>query len=278
MTMSFTKTDTTGATGAAAEDRHSDSVRTLIDAWKLMVGRFPGNSISQADGLAAIYANREIAFFNFTVFDSPLADLEAVRQGFRRARTRAAQCPHPSMLAFAQDWMAPGWQAVAAEEGVVPAMNMVAMVADDILPPRRPPPALTYRVIADPASARDIMMVNAHAYGYPEDLFETVSGMDLWQENGWGVVGYADGRAVCSTATFLLDDMIYVAMVATEPDCHGKGYADAVMRHAIHLAQEKGGAKPIWLHATDMGRPVYAAMGFSPCATTPVYSFETLPA
>ncbi len=268
-------TDASVTAGTAAGDRQSDSVRTLIDAWKLMVGRFPGNSISQADGLAAIFANREIAFFNFMVFDSPLADPEAVRQGFRRARNRAAQCPHPSMLSFAQDWMAPGWQAIAAEEGLVPAMNMIAMVADDILAPRRPPPALDYRVIADTASARDIMLVNAHAYGYPDDLFVSVSGLDLWQNASWGVVGYADGRAVCSTATFLMDDMIYVAMVATEPDCHGKGYADAVMRHAIRLAQDQGGKKPIWLHATDMGRPVYAAMGFSPCATTPTYSFES---
>jgi len=43
---------------------------------------------------------------------------------------------------------------------------------------------------------------------------------------------------------------------------HGKGYAEAVMRHAAEQAQAAMGFERIVLHASDMGRPVYAAMGF----------------
>jgi len=57
---------------------------------------------------------------------------------------------------------------------------------------------------------------------------------------------------------------IYVAFVATLPEAHGKGYAEAVMRHAIEQGRRAMGFTRMTLHASDMGRPVYLAMGFDP--------------
>jgi ribosomal protein S18 acetylase RimI-like enzyme len=67
--------------------------------------------------------------------------------------------------------------------------------------------------------------------------------------------------------------MIYIAMVATLPDLHGRGYAEAAMRRAIAEAQAAGGSRRIWLHATATGRPVYNAMGFADGAELAIYTF-----
>ena len=74
------------------------------------------------------------------------------------------------------------------------------------------------------------------------------------------------GEPVTSAAALPVDGTVYIALVATMPDAHGKGYAEAVMRQAIRPGQQAMGVTRTTLHATDMGRPVYQAMGYAPSA------------
>ena len=43
---------------------------------------------------------------------------------------------------------------------------------------------------------------------------------------------------------------MYIALVATEPGEHGKGYAEAVMRHAIKQGQAGIGKRRLVPHAS----------------------------
>jgi hypothetical protein len=45
------------------------------------------------------------------------------------------------------------------------------------------------------------------------------------------------------------------------------------MRKAIEYAQGAGGERRLWLHASDMGRPLYASMGFESGAALPLFAF-----
>jgi GNAT superfamily N-acetyltransferase len=99
--------------------------------------------------------------------------------------------------------------------------------------------------------------------------------MNIWVPSNIGIIGAADGRDVATTAAALVGDIIYIALVATEPDCHRRGYAEAVMRTAIDRAVAAFGPRRLWLHASDMGRPVYAAMGFETGGALPTYEFGT---
>jgi len=60
---------------------------------------------------------------------------------------------------------------------------------------------------------------------------------------------------------------MYIALVATLPGHRARGYAEASMRHTIQQASVIMGNVPLTLHASDCGRPLYAVMGFMPCAT-----------
>ena len=86
--------------------------------------------------------------------------------------------------------------------------------------------------------------------------------LHLWHADSFGYVGYADGKAVTAAAAFPVRGTMYIALVATVPESHGKGYAEAVMRHTIEQARGAMGPSRMTLHASDMGRPVYQAMGF----------------
>ena len=215
-----------------------ENVGVLIDAWKLMVGRFPTAQIQQADGVATMFAHLPLPFLNISTPDRPLTNKEALRSALKLAGERAAACRHVSLTGLCERWVPEDWEKIAADEGFTLALNMTGMAATDLLPPRREPPTLEFRRVADDDTARDIAMVNAQAYGMPEDLFECICNLHLWHDDSFGYVGYQDGRAVTTTAVFPAAGTMYVAFVATLPDAHGKGYAEAVMRHTIEAARQ----------------------------------------
>ena len=243
-----------------------ETVELLIGAWKLMVGRLPGAVIEQANGVATMFAHVPLPFLNLSTPDSPLANAGALRGALAIVRERAQTCEHGSLLALCEPWVPADWQRVALEEGFAMALNMTGMAAGHLLSPRRTLPALAFRRVSDETSARDLAMINAQAYGIPSELFECMCNLHLWHADSFGYVGYAGEKAVTSTAAFPVAGTMYIALVATVPEAHGKGYAEAVMRHTIEQAGRTMGPARMTLHASDMGRPVYQAMGFEPGA------------
>jgi GNAT superfamily N-acetyltransferase len=239
-----------------------ENVGVLIEAWKLMVGRLPGSTIEHAGWLATMFGNVPLPFLNVSVADRPLENSADLRNILVLAKKRARACKHGSLLALCDAWAPEDWKLVAAEEGFAVALKMTGMAADQLPPPRRALPELEFRRVSDETTARDLAMINAHAYGMSPQLFECLCDLHLWHEDSYGYVGYARGRAVTAASTFPVAGTMYVAFVATMPDAHGKGYAEAVMRQAIEQGRRAMGLTRLTLHASDMGRPLYQAMGF----------------
>ncbi|MBI2687073.1 MAG: GNAT family N-acetyltransferase [Acidobacteria bacterium] len=239
-----------------------ETTRTFIEAWKLMVGRLPSGRISHSDGVVSCIGHVPLPFFNVGFHDAPLAALDDVRRYLAVFEDRAAECPYPTMLVVREDWVPGEWTSVAAEAGRAHVMYVTGMETDELLPPRRPLPALEFRRVNNTSTAGDMASINAKAYGIPEQWFDCVGQLDIWAPDTHGYVGYVDGQAVTSAATFPAGGTLYAALVATLPDCHGKGYAEAVMRHAIAEGRRATGLTRTTLHASDMGLPLYENMGF----------------
>jgi hypothetical protein len=83
-----------------------ENVQTMIDAWKLMMGRLPGHRIDDSAGVAT---------------------------------ARAADCPHPSMIGLCEPWLPEGWEGLATETGLGVAMRLMGMGTNSLLPARRRP-------------------------------------------------------------------------------------------------------------------------------------------
>ncbi len=241
-----------------------ENVGVLIEAWKQLVGPFPTARIEHAGGVATMFAHIPLPFMNLSVLDGPVADPGELRNRLAVVKERAMACEFGSLLALCDKWAPADWLRVLGDEGFSLALNMTGMATDRLLPRRRASPGVEFRRVTDEAGARDIAMVNAQAYQMPAELFECICNLHLWPEGRFGYVGYAEGRAVTAAAAFPVAGTVYVAYVATLPEAQGKGYAEAAMRLAMERCQKATGLTRMTLHASDMGMPLYQAMGFEP--------------
>lgn len=241
----------------------SDTIHLFTQAWKAMVGGLPSPRIEEADGVATCFGNVPLIFLNINVVGRPADTPDELRALLQTAAGRSATCEHPSAVLLREDWMPAGWEMVIAEAGLVEMMAMTGMEGGELLPPRRPPANVEIRRVTDDAGARDLAQLNAVAYQVPGELFECISNKEFWHPDSQAYVGYVDGKPVSTASAIPVAGSVYVALVATRPEEQGKGYADTVMRHAVTQAQKALSLTRTTLHATDMGQPVYRAMGYT---------------
>ncbi len=250
-----------------------NTARVFVDAWRYMAAQYPGHIMAQIGPVEVMLSQTSCAFFNMLAINGPARDAAALRQAVATARGYADQCPHGTMVLLPHDLLPQTAGTVLADHGAAFSMSLWGMATDTLATPRRAEPALEFRLARDEATALDLGWVNADAYGMPRDLFAVTGRIPKWSGTQVGVVGYADGKPVTAAQAYLLDDCIYIAMVATLPEGHGKGYGEAAMRRAIAAVQEIAGEKRLWLHATEMGRPLYRSMGFEVGAKMDLYGF-----
>jgi len=75
-------------------------------------------------------------------------------------------------------------------------------------------------------------------------------------------LGYADGEPIVSAAVIDSASSIGIYSVATLPSYRGKGYAEALMRHAVSDMRARGASGPIVLQSSPMGLELYRKLGF----------------
>ena len=141
---------------------------------------------------------------------------------------------------------------------------MFGMVTDVLLDPVRPLPALDLRVVGTAALREAVGDINAAGYAMPAELFRPVTGLpELWKDM-IGVVGLADGIPVATASVALIDEIAYVALVATHPDHQRQGVRGSGDAPCARRVRARPGApQRTVLHATAAGQPVYRRMGYA---------------
>lgn len=243
------------------------SVASLTAGWTFLVGQYPDHAFTSDGTVRSFIANVDNAFLNMVLIEAPTGG----PRGFAKALAQAAEimerCPYPAMLASVPQWYPDGADALFASAGLALAQDLWGMAAEALAPARWPEPPLDYRLIRDRQSAIDIGLINAAAYSMPAEAFAITDNVHQWSGEHFGVVGYADGEPVTSALAYIQDEQIYIGWVATQPDRHGQGLGEAAMRRAIVAAQDAAARPlPLWLHATEAGRPLYRSMGFRDAA------------
>jgi GNAT superfamily N-acetyltransferase len=151
--------------------------------------------------------------------------------------------------------------------GLVPLLPLTGMLARQIPHDARVPAGLQLDVPDDDAGCCDIIDVNSAAYGMDLAASKPTLGRGSFWADHVAVLGRAGGAPATSAGVVLAGGHRYVLLVATQPTHQKKGFAEAAMRLALHVAAEKFGDRPTFLHATDAGRPIYARMGYETVAT-----------
>ena len=157
-------------------------------------------------------------------------------------------------------------------QGLRHAVDLPGMVADRIVPPVKPLPALTVRRVEDAATRAAFCAIGSVCFHVPINWFrEVFDNQTVWEQFA-AYVGYRNEFPVSTAAIVMGGGAIGVYNVATIPDHQRRGYGEAVMRHAVDQAQKEHGIERSILQSTPAGLRLYERMGYRTITRVSVYA------
>ena len=225
------------------------------------------------EGLDMVFSGLPIAFFNVGIVTGDDVSRPQLEASCRRACDWAAATGLPWLFVVTHDSLSAGTDATESLDGcgLTPILPLTGMRTPDVAAPGRVASGLDLSAAEDRPTCEAVFDINAAAYAASLDACKPVFGEPSFWDDHVLSLGRVDGRFVASTAVLMVDGYRYVAMVATLPDFQRRGYAEAVMRHALDRASARFGNHPTVLHATEAGRPVYERMGYRRVASHTAY-------
>jgi GNAT superfamily N-acetyltransferase len=251
-------------------EESNQQFRVLME---LVAGSFPKGEIKElTPGMTAAFGKVPVPFMNQCLLTEPVKDLPDLRTRIEAAIKYADAVGTPWFLGLCHEWLPEGGTELVQEYGFSPAMELVGMATDELLPPRRELPVLEYERARGKAGADTIAAINQAAYGMPDEMAGMMSIPLLWEGDNCGIIGSVDGTQVTCSATFALAGCLYVGWVATLPEHQRKGYGEAVMRRSLNEAAAATGLRRTVLHASPDGTAIYAAMGYQSVCNFTAYA------
>ena len=138
--------------------------------------------------------------------------------------------------------------------------------------PVGPRPDVESRVVGSDAELLDIALdVTARGFGAPREFFASLfatgmraEGLDIW-------LAFADGVPVSTATGLTRGGSVGIFDVATPPEHRRKGYGAVITAKAVEQGFASG-ASSAFLQSSDMGFPVYEALGFRTVTTYVVHT------
>jgi hypothetical protein len=193
-------------------------------------------------------------FANLTVLTAPATEPEGAA-GVQAARRLATTARAPVLVV--SPWPTPD----LATDGLVPVGHPPLMLRPAGGPVPDPPPGLEIQRVSTAAGVAEFE--RTVIAGYPiAELADAPDGALFGPgllDTGWALFcGRVDGVAVCTAAGHVSDGIQVVEIVSTLAEHRGTGYGEAVTWAATTLDPDL----PAVLVASDLGRPIYARMGY----------------
>lgn len=260
---------------------NTTDTRRILDNLREALAAFahvrPQGSVAAAPGLSLVSAGVPYGLFNTALLTGALPGPDG---GFPDLLDRAQRHFRERSVAwslwFCEDLIADAARRHAklllAARGFKPMMEAPGMVADEIAPPSGRLAALDCVRVDARKSRLDFSQVMSAAFLVPEAMAQDVYGGEwLWQGPMAGWVGYVRSQPVTTACIVPGGEALGLYAVATHPRHQRKGYAEALMRHAIAEAAAATGYRTLVLQSTTAGYRLYVRLGFRQSARFAVY-------
>lgn len=158
------------------------------------------------------------------------------------------------------------------KHGLRHSTDLPGMVAEHVLPPVKPLPAIDVRRVRDARTTADFCGIGSACFHVPIAWFREVFDSECVWDRFMSYVGYIDEEPISTTAVIEGGGALGVYNVATLPQHQSRGYGEAVMRYALSDAQRITGIERTILQSTPAGLRLYQRMGYRAVTTVAVYS------
>jgi GNAT superfamily N-acetyltransferase len=144
--------------------------------------------------------------------------------------------------------------------GLHEVAEMPGMETEGLAPAVRALPTLEYRRVCDAAARADFSYIMTVAFGLPPPVArEIYESEGTWSGGLTGWLGYRGDVAVTSAATLATGAAVGVYAVGTPPSHRRKGFAEAIVRHA--LGETCGTGRSV-LESSEAGLLLYRRLGY----------------
>jgi GNAT superfamily N-acetyltransferase len=243
----------------------------------LAVGR-PRGDVLELPGVSIASLGAAFQMFNAAFLNHPVdgaKDLECrLDLAQRHFRSRGL----PWALWICEDWLDRSARRAltqtCARFGLRLSSEMPGMAAERITPQKRPLPELEFRRVGAPPVLDDFRAIGSVCFHVPLGWFSEVfdAAVSARREGFVCWVAYHDGQPVATAATVTAHGVVGLYNIATAPGERGRGFAEAITRHAAGAALQEAGAVPLVLESTSSGFRLYDRLGFRTVTGIAVYN------
>lgn len=244
----------------------------LRQSFRVLAQGRPHADVREIEGVSIASLGAEFQMFNAAFLNSRVTGREDLEG--RLARAQAVFKARRMAWAFwiCEDWLA--WPArrslpgVCEKFGLRAVAEMPGMVADSLREtrrvslPRRDAPRMEVVLARSARTMADFRSVGSVCFHVPAAWFREVFDDSMPAREFVCWVGYRDGLPVATAATVVSHNVIGVYNVATMPEERGRGYGEAITRHAIGEAARQSGLMRVILQSTAQGERLYKRLGF----------------
>ncbi len=225
----------------------------------------PDGQSRQLPGVAATSSAVQFAMFNSAMLTTPVATPAELDERIEYATAYFSELGLPWSFWVCQGWIAgPARSKVGAvfeRRQMRLVVELPGMETASVSPPSRPLPELEFRAVCDAPSRADFAYLMSAAFGIPMAIAREIYESErTWECGLTGWLAYRDSAPISSAATMVTSSTLGVYAIGTLPPHRGRGYAEAVMRHAMD--QAGGPFERTLLQSSEAGYALYRRMGY----------------
>ncbi|HXN45384.1 MAG TPA: hypothetical protein VN893_02010 [Bryobacteraceae bacterium] len=224
----------------------------------------PSGEMRALAGVSVASSGVQYSMFNSAVLTAPVASPRELRQRIETAAGFFETRGLAWSFWVCQGWLESGVRGVVADIfyrcGLHEVAELPGMEAQRLEPAARPLPSLEFRRVCNAATRADFSAIMTVAFGLPPQVArEIYEPAGTWDAGLTGWLGYSGNVAVTSAATFATGSAVGIYAVGTPVVHRRRGFAEAVVRHAV---AEAGADRLSVLESSEAGLLLYRRLGY----------------
>ncbi len=250
---------------------NTDQVRDGMNQWASAMSIYASTcanaDTTRDDGLAKFWADSSFTLWNGLMLDEPVRDHEKLMSYLERARSYMRAKVHAGLLYLCPEAISGfDFETTMVQCGFVRKLPLVGMELSELQPAAGvSTTGIDVVRVLDRQGAHDFATVIAEVFSTDFSICrEEFVDKAFWRQDAFAYVTYLDEEPVSVSTVIENGDALYVGLVCTREQFRGRGYSYTTNYRALADAHANSALKRAFLHASQLGFPVYKKLGFQP--------------